>query len=1038
MCESLFLMGAARPETTVSRLTAPNPETAPLGPCERTKPAQTHQGLRKRTKPHYASRVRIDVVGAVAVSNGDLRVAGGALGGRRARVVLVALALAGQAIPAERLAAMVWAGEPPPTWQPALRGVIRALRTALSPIGLGEQNLITTEPAGYALHPAATTDLGIARASLIDAESHPTDALRLALPASALNGRDLLPAEDADWLRPQRSAVDQLKLRAVEVILGAARSEQDHHRALAAARDLLDQHPLDERAHRILIGALDQAGDRAGAVQAFDQCRMLLAEELGIDPSADTVNVYLHALRADSPTVGARLPNASGAFVGRRVEHLELQSMTVHPGVTTVTGRGGIGKSRLALVAARAHNAHEQQALWVSLANTVDDELVVSQVALELGLTIGDADAVDTLAAHLAPLGRIMIVIDGCEQVADGVASLVSALVTGCPSLTILVTARSALGLYGEQVLHLDPLPAIDPLHVGDSEQIRLLAARVGERGAELTVDDDNAAQLIALCQRCAGLPLALELVAAQLTVMSPADLLDELTAGPATGDQLTALLDRSYALLGPDEAAVLRRCAVLGGPASLALIRAVVSNQDVPPVRIVRILRELTDRGLLSVDRSGPRWRYRQEDDIQRFVAERMTGTEQQTTFGRLADAVRALLPQDAKAPPGPFKAAVAEITGSIRSLLAAAVDGRAGRDSGLELAFRLHRYWAATDVTEGRFWFGRLLDGAPPSPWTGLANFAYGYLTYWTGDAEGALPILDAAVRQLRTEHDDYAARALIYLGGIADDLDHGEQAVEYVKESIEVAERIGDHNLYVGAAMGVGAVLGERGDPVAADYALKALDSCRANASPEQLAAALPTAVMICWQVGALPQARVLLTEGLRLHPDGRRIARVVLLSAATGIALADHDVPAAVAYGQTADEEATALGVERELPLIRCLLARALLADGQLDAAADRARAALHAARALTYRHPLALCLETVALIATQADPTDRAALVATAAELRRRGDRPVIPSLRDPELITPGAPAISVPTAVELASTMLTLSTGTVQHAKGIV
>ena len=547
---------------------------------------------------------------------------------------------------------------------------------------------------------------------------------------------------------------------------------------------------------------------------------------------------------------------------------------------------------------------------------------------------------------------------------------------------------------------------------------------------------------MAALCRRSAGLPLALELLAAQLAVMSPADLLDELTAAPpGPDDELMSLIDRSYGLLQADEAAVLRRVAVLDGAVSLPLIRAVVSSQDLPPIRIVRILRELTDRGLLTVDRSGPRWRYRQDDDIQRFAAGRMSTDERELTFGRLADATRSLLPADAKVSPASFKDAISEVTGSVRALLAAAADGRVGRDRGLELAFRLHRYWAATDVSEGRFWLSRLLDDAPPSPWIGLAEFALGYLSYWNGDSEAALSNLDEAVHRLRGVHDDYAARALIYLGGIADDLDHGDEAVIYVKESVAIAERLGDPNLYVGAAMGVGAVLAERGDPLAAGYALDALESCRRNASAEQLASALPTAVMICWQVGALAPARELLAEGIRLHPDGRRIARVVLLSAAAGLALADGQPERAVEYGRAADEQATALGVERELPLIRCLLARALLEIGQPREAANRTLAAIEAAHALSYRHPLALCLETAVLVAAQADESDRAALLATAAALRRRGDRPVPRLLSDPSATPLSSSPIAPADAVGLASRLLTLITDaidTVQHARGTV
>jgi hypothetical protein len=197
----------------------------------------------------------------------------------------------------------------------------------------------------------------------------------------------------------------------------------------------------------------------------------------------------------------------------------------------------------------------------------------------------------------------------------------------------------------------------------------------------------------------------------------------------------------------------------------------------------------------------------------------------------------------------------------------------------------------------------------------------------------------------------------------------------------------------------------VLAERADPSASGFAAEAIALCRAGGSAEQLAAAMPTAAMVCWQVGDLDAARAYVAEARPMHAGGRRIARVVLLSAATGIALADKDIAAAVDYGRTADGEATELGVEREVPLIRSLLARALLADGDLVGAAERAAAAIAAARSLSYDFPLAICLETAALVAAardigEQDDGDRiGVMLSCAVALRSRGDRPAPPTLR---------------------------------------
>ena len=193
-----------------------------------------------------------------------------------------------------------------------------------------------------------------------------------------------------------------------------------------------------------------------------------------------------------------------------------------------------------------------------------------------------------------------------------------------------------------------------------------------------------------------------------------------------------------------------------------------------------------------------------------------------------------------------------------------------------------------------------------------------------------------------------------------------------------------------------MGVGSVLAERGDPEAAVHAEAALELCEEGGSTEQLTASLPTAAMVAWQVGDLDRVRRWVERAMPLHTDQRRIARVVLLSAACGLHLADGDLDAAVDIGRSADVEGTELGVERELPLARSLLALALLARGELDEAADRARFAVEAASELGFRFPLATALETTALVAAaRGGPTPPVSQwLATAAAIRRTGDRPV--------------------------------------------
>jgi predicted ATPase/DNA-binding SARP family transcriptional activator len=952
--------------------------------------------------------VRIEILGTPAVTGRAGTVTGASLGGRRAQVALVALALEPSGVTSDRLAEMIWAGDRPATWQAALRGVIRGLRMALRET-VGDQLVILTEPGGYRIAPGIEVDLVVAEqavgaAAELNRRGRHRAALDAAGPVARIAGSQLLPGEDHDWLRPHRAMADTLARQALEILIIAAGSAGDHVVAISAARRAVSSAPLDEYAHRMLIRALDLAGDRAGAVSAYEQCRAVLADQLGVDPSAETIRAYVTALRDQSRSSGARVPVHASSFIGREPESSRLRSALDRPGLVTVCGLGGVGKSRLtAQVAGRAGGFPGGRS-WVPLGAVTEDALVAATVALHLGVPSGTEDAADAVAGQLTALGRTLLILDGCESALDGTASLVTVLRDQCPQLSIVATSRAPLRLDAESVIMLDPLPApAGPAGLRTSPAAQLLTDRVRDGGGDLELDSEIAPHLVALLQRCAGLPLAVELVAAQLAAIPAGDLLDQLDPLLAGADPLRAIAQASYAMLDDREASVFRRLAVLSGSASLALVQQVVSGQDVPSVRVVRILRELAASGLLNVDRTGARWRYQQDDDLARFAREMLVSSgEEGAAYARLADAICALLPADAREPPASYQDAVSDMLGSVRSLLRAGVSGRADSGSCLELAFRLHRYWAATNVAEGRFWLRRLLAAAPPDArWGPYAMYALGYLGYWSGDADSAVRDLRTAVSRLDGTADSYAARALIYLAGLLDDQDRVSEAVECVRSAIDAARPFGA-DLQVAAVMGMGSLLSERGDPDAVGYAVQAIELCHAGGSAEQLAAALPTAAMVCWQVGANRQARVFADEAGPMHGGGtKRIARVVLLSVEAGLALDDGDLAGAVDIGSAADREGTELGVEREMPLIRAVLARALLASGDLEGAAERAAACVSAALAMTFAYPLAIGLETACLVLHAAGlgtGAEICRLLECAAAIRTAGARPAPPGL----------------------------------------
>ena len=532
------------------------------------------------------------------------------------------------------------------------------------------------------------------------------------------------------------------------------------------------------------------------------------------------------------------------------------------------------------------------------------------------------------------------------------------------------------------------------------------------------------------LLRHCGGIPLAIELVAAQLTTMAAGDLADRLDQLLRRGDDpVRGVASSSYALLSEEEAAVFRRFAVLDGSVGLRLATRVLAGSPVTGPRVVRILGQLVDLGLLRVDRGDERWRWSQDDELHRYARELLAAeNDEAPTFARLAAVVREVLPDDPRAAPGGYADRITDMLASVRSLLAAAVEGRADGAAALELAFRLHRYWAATSVGEGRFWLGRLLESTSEhTQWRPYATYALGYLEYWAGDSDLAVPRLRGAADLLTGVDDQYVARALVFLAGLLDDTDHPDEAVDTIRRSIVIADAFGPE-LRMPTLMGLGSLLSERGEPEAAEHARRAIEVCRASGDADQLRMALPTAAMICWQVAADEQARAYVDEAMPMHDAGPRIAKVVLYSAAAGLALAGGDASGAAELAARADADGTELGVERELPLVRAISARALLELGDRTAAADRASAALEAALSISYDFPLAIGLETAALVIASADagtPEQLTSLLDAAAELRRRGDRPPPATLPAPVIAAvPGSEPLDARTAARLARKIL--------------
>ncbi|MFI1101747.1 ATP-binding protein [Streptomyces melanogenes] len=589
------------------------------------------------------------------------------LGGARLRALLAALAAgAGRAVPVPELAARVWDdGTAPADAAAAVQALVGRLRRALG------HGAVQSAPGGYRLA-ADPDDIDVFRFERLAAEG--ADALA---DGDARKAAHLLDDALALWRGPVLADLpvrdrDPLVVRAEHRHAEARRSRLAADTALGRAEHTLPElaaliaaAPLDEPLRALHLRALTAAGRRAEALAAYESARRALDDALGTVPGPELRALHSELLRDDPATApAARAESGRRAesvprpgnlrarltsFVGREPELLALRADLADGRLVTLTGPGGAGKTRLALEAAEAVAAEWADGVWLAELAPVRETAQLPQALLTaLGaresvlLTAaetGPRDPLERLVAHCGHR-RMLLVLDNCEQIAAGAAELVHELLTACPGVTVLATSREPLGVPGERVRGVGPLPLDTALRLFGE---RGAAARAGFRVAE---DPEAAAEV---CRRLDGLPLALELAAARLRMLTPRQLADRLDDrfrllgdGARTSrtlrprqQTLRAVVDWSWELLDTRERAVLRRLAVFSGGFALPEAEAVCADPADPslhPGDVLGLIASLVDKSLVVAAPDGGAMRYRLLETVAEYAAERLAGSGERT----------------------------------------------------------------------------------------------------------------------------------------------------------------------------------------------------------------------------------------------------------------------------------------------------------------------------------------------------------------------------------------------------------------------
>ncbi|HEX6308661.1 MAG TPA: BTAD domain-containing putative transcriptional regulator [Longimicrobiales bacterium] len=523
-------------------------------------------------------------------------------------------------------------------------------------------------------------------------------------------------------------------------------------------------------------------------------------------------------LLAHESRAAGRIPLGLSAFVGRQRELDELRALLERHRLLTLTGAAGTGKTRLAAEVARECGS-AVDVVWIELGSLADGGLIAGHVAALLGIREQSGiDVADTLVAMIADR-PLLLVLDNCEHVVDACAGLVDLLVRDCPRVRVLATSRQPLGLSGEKSWPVPPLalPAdtAGPADAARSEAVQLFVQRAADASPGFMLTAANAPAIVRICRRLDGLPLAIELAAARVTLLTPEQLerrLDDAFAILTSRSRATlprhrtlrALLDWSYDLLEPPERMLLRRLSIFAGGFSLEAAESVPVLEDIAACDVLELLAALVDRSLVAMREQAGEARYALLETVRQYAAARLRDEESDGTraalAGRHADYFLGFGVQTEDALHGRQQLGALARLELEHDNFRAALDWSISQGESpraLALCIALRDFWALRGhLSEGRRWIEEALH--LPAPDAGLAARALtaaGRLARLQGDHDVARAQHARAVELARQAVDRTAlAEALTNLGSelaLHRDLDAARPALD---EAIALRRELG----------------------------------------------------------------------------------------------------------------------------------------------------------------------------------------------------------------------------------------------------
>jgi predicted ATPase/DNA-binding SARP family transcriptional activator len=630
---------------------------------------------------------------------------------------------------------------------------------------------------------------------------------------------ELLAGIYDEWVTGAREHYQARLLKLFLQLVHTLRARSEYALAIKVAQRILAHDPANEHAHQHLMFCYVASGDRPAALRQYEICERALLDDLDAPPLPETTALYewIKQYEGDERSTAAKITNLPiplSTFVGRTRETAEVKQLLTGARknrirLLTLMGAGGSGKTRLAIQSATdLIDYYTHGVWWIELAALSDGELVARTIAKALGMNESRGHSVTQSLANFIGDKTMLLVLDNCEHLIDACAQLAADLLTRCRNLQMLATSREAFNIAGELLWQVPTFSVPDPAKLGVTdlllqyESVRLFVERAVAVQPMFTLTPENAKAVAEICQRLDGIPLAIELAAARVKVLSVEQIASYLTsvlgarfalltqgsrAAMPRHQTLRATIDWSYQLLDEAERTLFRQVAVFRGGFTLALLEQVVTAGSVSSTHrfpmTLNLLSQLVDKSLLFVEPHGEEARYQMLETLREYALEQFADVgelarlQQQhaQAFLRLADKAEPHLKLEQQQ----IWLDHLEVEhANLRAALDYLIQHEHAEEA-MQLATVLHQFWEVRGyLREGRTWLEATLANRTNATIETQAKAlnAAGRLAFRMGDLE-QMRVLHEEALELYTREEDEIGIAETLNQLAVNDMDRGK---------------------------------------------------------------------------------------------------------------------------------------------------------------------------------------------------------------------------------------------------------------------